>query len=260
MKSLILILFSSCFVFLNCETANKENAGALLALLNAPVSSNPETVVEENNVTVNFSYTVVDLGAGIPVSINSSSVTPSNGLTFSVSPSLPVGLSLNSSTGEISGTPSVYSAKTDYDITGQINQSSKKVRINFGISRLTNDRLSETIPSRPIGLNLTYNVTGQLIEANPNDGCATITNNISGKVVLIRRGTCGFQDKVINAQNAGAIAVIHYDNNISDSVPVVNPYPNPSLITIPTTVISGNAGTNLVNSLATFNTNATLRR
>jgi trimeric autotransporter adhesin len=37
--------------------------------------------------------------------------------SFSVSPALPAGLSLDSSTGQISGTPSVASAATDYSIT-----------------------------------------------------------------------------------------------------------------------------------------------
>lgn len=262
MKTFILIIISSHLFFVNCETANKENLGIVLALLNAtsPSNTGTETGSGNNSLTVDFAYSMSDTGAGIPISITPTSLQPATGLNFSVSPSLPAGLSLNSATGAISGTPTLYAAKIDYDITGQINQSSKTLKINFGVSQLTNDRLSETIPSRPIGLNLTYNVTGQLIQANPIDACAAIQNNVTGKVVLVRRGTCGFQDKVLNAQTVGAIAVIHYDNNVSNNVPIVNPYPNPNLISIPTTIISGNAGTDLVDSLATFNTNATLRR
>ena len=54
--------------------------------------------------------------------------------------------------------------------------------------------------------------------ASPNqisihNGCVPPTNpfDISGKIALIRRGNCNFVDKVKNAQNAGALAVIVYD-------------------------------------------------
>ena len=41
-------------------------------------------------------------------------------------------------------------------------------------------------------------------------GCNKISNNVTGKIVLIRRGTCNFYTKVINAQVAGAIGVLVY--------------------------------------------------
>lgn len=47
---------------------------------------------------------------------------------------------------------------------------------------------------------------------NPTNGCETITNNLSGKIAFIDRGTCTFPVKVKNAQNAGAIGVIVADS------------------------------------------------
>lgn len=44
------------------------------------------------------------------------------------------------------------------------------------------------------------------------DGCSPITTNLTGKIALLDRGTCGFVVKVKNAQNAGAIAVLIADN------------------------------------------------
>ncbi|MEO7279901.1 MAG: PA domain-containing protein [Casimicrobium sp.] len=49
---------------------------------------------------------------------------------------------------------------------------------------------------------------------SPTDGCSPLTNAaaINGNIALIDRGTCGFTTKVLNAQSAGAIAVIVADN------------------------------------------------
>lgn len=46
--------------------------------------------------------------------------------------------------------------------------------------------------------------TSQLI------GCNKISNNVKGKIVLIRRGTCNFSAKTQNAQAAGAIGILVY--------------------------------------------------
>lgn len=50
--------------------------------------------------------------------------------------------------------------------------------------------------------------------SNPTEGCNTLTNgtDLSGKIALIDRGTCSFVQKVKNAQNAGAVAVIIINN------------------------------------------------
>jgi hypothetical protein len=54
------------------------------------------------------------------------------------------------------------------------------------------------------------NVTGP----TTTDGCTAFTNAaaVAGKIALIERGTCGFTVKVKNAQDAGAIGVIIYNN------------------------------------------------
>src|ERR1700743_831498 len=46
------------------------------------------------------------------------------------------------------------------------------------------------------------------------DGCTAITNAsaVAGKIALVDRGTCGFTVKALNAQAAGAIAVVIADN------------------------------------------------
>ena len=44
------------------------------------------------------------------------------------------------------------------------------------------------------------------------EGCGEIINDLTGKIALVSRGTCEFSTKALNAQNAGAIAVIIYNN------------------------------------------------
>jgi hypothetical protein len=54
----------------------------------------------------------------------------------------------------------------------------------------------------------------QLVVAQPPDGCGGLQNsNLEGKIVLIQRGTCPFVEKTLNAQRAGAVAAIVYNND-----------------------------------------------
>lgn len=62
-----------------------------------------------------------------------------------------------------------------------------------------------------------YNVTGLVIAGMdgtaPNlDGCQAITNNVTGKFVVVDRGNCTFKRKAVNLQAAGASGVIIVNN------------------------------------------------
>src|SRR5947208_5772496 len=50
----------------------------------------------------------------------------------------------------------------------------------------------------------------------PTNGCTAITNNISGQIALIARGTCTFSTKIRNAQVAGATGVLVYNSVAGD--------------------------------------------
>ncbi|XP_052706925.1 PRADC1-like protein isoform X1 [Crassostrea angulata] len=54
-----------------------------------------------------------------------------------------------------------------------------------------------------------------LVVANPYNGCSELLNKrrVDGAVVLIQRGDCSFVTKTINAENAGAVAVLITDND-----------------------------------------------
>jgi len=60
--------------------------------------------------------------------------------------------------------------------------------------------------------------------ATTNDACDAVgpaANSLAGKVVLIRRGICGFYEKARNAQSAGAAGVVIYNNQAGIIVPNV---------------------------------------
>ncbi|MFL5319810.1 MAG: M36 family metallopeptidase, partial [Myxococcaceae bacterium] len=46
-----------------------------------------------------------------------------------------------------------------------------------------------------------------------DDGCEASTTSLSGKIALVQRGTCDFITKVLNAQSAGAVAVVIFNND-----------------------------------------------
>lgn len=61
---------------------------------------------------------------------------------------------------------------------------------------------------------LAFDLTAEVVVAEPTDGCVALTNSasLSGKIALIDRGTCEFSAKVLNAQQAGAVGVVIVNN------------------------------------------------
>jgi len=76
--------------------------------------------------------------------------------------------------------------------------------------------------------------------ATADDACAALpAGSLAGRAVLIRRGTCSFYIKAGNAQNAGAAAVILYNNAAGALSPTVAGTP---AITIPVVAITAVQG------------------
>jgi hypothetical protein len=83
-------------------------------------------------------------------------------------------------------------------------------------------------------------VTGALVIVDdggviPEEGCSPLVNsaNVAGKIAVIRRGSCTFTEKIQNAQDAGAIAVIVANHNNPTSDPDYVPYVNMYGVTDP---------------------------
>ena len=107
----------------------------------------------------------------------------------------------------------------------------KKLLLSFGLVLLTANSFSQVIfqVEDPAGIAGPYAIT------NPTDwgadmsnpanavldtvmlaidslGCTALTNDLTGKIALVYRGTCNFSQKALAAQDAGAIACIVVNN------------------------------------------------
>ena len=80
------------------------------------------------------------------------------------------------------------------------------------------------------------------------DACSALpAGSLAGQVALIRRGTCAFHLKALNAQNAGAAGVVLYNNAPGRVSPTVAGSP---AITIPVVAVSDAEGVLLNNRIA----------
>jgi len=99
----------------------------------------------------------------------------------------------------------------------------------------------------------TTGITGtfQLVSdatAPTSDGCSTLQGFTAGRIAVIDRGACEFGTKVLNAQNAGAIAAIIV-NNQGDGVLTMGPGAQGILVSIPSVMIGQSDGTTIKSQL-----------
>ncbi|MEZ5532783.1 MAG: S8 family serine peptidase [Steroidobacteraceae bacterium] len=88
-------------------------------------------------------------------------------------------------------------------------------------------------------------ISGSLVLADPVIGCGPLNNAaaIAGNVAFIRRGTCGFIDKYLNAQAAGATAIVVFNDGANSTR--IDPIVMGGLddrVTIPGLMISSTVG------------------
>lgn len=107
----------------------------------------------------------------------------------------------------------------------------KKILLAFGAFLLAGSSFSQVIFSveEPANIAGGYEITNPtnwsadmsnpansvldtIIMAEDSLACAPLTNDLTGKIALIYRGSCNFSSKALAAQNAGAIAVIIVNN------------------------------------------------
>ena len=114
-------------------------------------------------------------------------------------------------------------------------------------SRLFGYNAASGAPAPPTSGSESMTRTGTPTTAD--DACAALpAGSLSGKVALIRRGTCSFYIKAFNAQSAGATAVVIYNNAAGRVTASVTGTP---AIAIPVVTITADDGVFINNALAT---------
>lgn len=129
----------------------------------------------------------------------------------------------------------------------------------IGVASFDNAQRSFQVGGTPYGYNSATGsplapTTGSLTMAKTgtptttNDGCTALAaGSLTGRAVLIRRGTCGFYVKASNAQAAGASAVVLYNNAAGALNPTVSGTP---AVTIPVVAITAAQGATLDAAIA----------
>lgn len=151
-------------------------------------------------------------------------------------------------------------AKVFGGVTGPtVFQSSSTVTVNTPFSA-SYPAYETTAFGVPISTAITSNIV--LVDDGtslPNEGCNAFTNaaSVSGKIALIRRGTCTFIQKCTNATNAGAVAVIMM-NNVSGNPAAMGGTDTNGDVVIPSVAISKTDGDALVAALQSGAVNVTL--
>lgn len=74
------------------------------------------------------------------------------------------------------------------------------------------------LPASTFGIDKYY-ITAEIRQAYPLDACSAV-EDLSGKIALIQRGSCTFVSKALAAQNAGALAVVIF-NNVEGDIPLM---------------------------------------
>lgn len=84
-------------------------------------------------------------------------------------------------------------------------------------------------------------------------GCTALTNGaaISGRIAVVKRGVCEFGVKALNAQNAGAVAVVMWNNQGGTALFAPGAGTAGAQVTIPVFAISQNSGDAFAQQLAT---------
>lgn len=85
--------------------------------------------------------------------------------------------------------------------------------------------------------------------AAPEQGCQALQGFSPGNIALVRRGSCEFGSKALNAQNAGAIAVIVVNNTGSNTTIAMGGGANGGSVTIPAVMIGNTDGDTVISGL-----------
>ncbi|WP_309640195.1 putative Ig domain-containing protein, partial [Flavobacterium sp.] len=170
----------------------------------------------------------------------SPSVSGGTVISYSIAPSLPLGLNFDTATGAISGTPTVISSATTYTVTAYNLGGSSSFDLIITVNDIAPNMLSYTSPNlfivgNPIA-SLWPSVIGDVIEysVNPALPLGLSLNTISGEISGTPTAIFSTAVYTVTATNSGGsiafdieIAVDEMLNNHQNNFENITVYPNP---------------------------------
>ena len=210
----------------NYTVTASNSCGSATKVVNITVVAQPATVAYTVNPAVYCPGTVI--------TANSPTITGGTPTSYSVSPVLPAGLSLNAVTGVISGIPSTTTAATNYIVTATNGCGSANVAVNITISPAAPTALNYTLtpatycagaaiinnsPSNTGGTPTLYSVSPALpagLSLNTSTGVISGTPasaSAAANYTVTATNSCGFTTKAVNITVAAQPATVTYSLN-----------------------------------------------
>ncbi|MBS7787515.1 CotH kinase family protein, partial [Flavobacterium sp. CYK-55] len=159
-------------------------------------------------------------------------------LSYSVSPALPAGLTLNTSTGVISGTPTVVSPTTTYTITGTKASGSVTFGVVINVNEAAPSNLSYPSPNvftvNSAIPNLNPSVSGgavlsySVLPALPNGLSMNVLTGVISGTPTAEQGASTY---TVTATNSGGSASFGIVISVNDVAPSNLSYPTPNIFT-----------------------------
>lgn len=197
------------------------------------------------SITVNdiapatLSYTTPNVFTkGIAITALNPTVTGGAVVSYSVAPVLPAGLSLNTTTGVISGTPTVVVATANYVVTATNTGGSKTATVVITVNDVVPSALSYTTPNVfTKGTAITFlnpTVSGGTVvsySVNPALPAGLSLNPITGVVSGTPTAVTAVANYVITATNTGGSTTVTVSIKVNDIPPASLSYTTPNVYT-----------------------------
>ncbi len=234
-------------------------AGLSFNTSNGTISGTPTQIFSETSYTITATNTGGSVSVSVSIIVNDTipvvtypstavftkgveitNITPSNSggsvTSYSISASLPAGLSFNTSTGTISGTPTVIISATNYTISSTntggtdndviaitVNDAAPSISYSSPQTYTKGTAISTLSPSVSGGAVVSYSISGELPSG-------LSFNTSTGTVTGTPTATLGETSYTITANNTGGSSSVQVTITVNDATPVIS-YSSPQTYT-----------------------------
>ncbi len=163
-------------------------------------------------------------------------------ISYSIAPSLPLGLSFNTATGQISGTPTVVSSTATYTITANNSGGSTSFDVVITVNDIAPSSLSYNSPNvftkGTFITNLNPTVSGTVISYSiaPSLPLGLSFNTATGQISGTPTVVSSTATYTVTANNSGGSTSFDVSITVNDIAPSALSYTSPNVFTNGTTI------------------------